>query len=1085
MGGLDHEGNATCEKRETADAGVAQSVRCRWFRIAVVLLWMVPALLVCIGWQLAGTTRIAIGNGNDSELVQGFYPPEQNETTHYRWSKPEAQITLPAHHLPGVLELRGAVAPDGTRVTLHLGEKARVEIPSAGNLALRRYLLLWPAETDAQGEVQLGMSARLPEQTAEVRPIGMLLTEVQIHAVAGALRMPPGMPLLLLGLFAPLLGLCLRLGGCCWHFSLGSSAAAGSLLAGVWVWQPLLVRPFLHDGAALLAAGELWRWWLAMQAVGLAALPLTLFLLRHLPLRGYPFGKTMGLLLVGYGSWLLAMLRLVPFGITSGLLLLLLLAGAGLWSLRHERWSTFAQGLRRRWRALLACELLFTAALCAGVWLRWHGGMGPAIAGTEKPMELVLLSGVLRSPTFPPADPWFAGYSFNYYYMGYVLIALLQLLSGVNLGVAFNLGMATIFALTALSVAGLVVAMIEVTLRSEGTRSRQPFQPRQPSQPSRLSITGAALLGLLLVLGAGNQMGTLQVLVGSPAVQTLDGGQIIAAVGQRLRGAEVIRLDPPATALAQPGAATVITPAQTFTFDWWMPSRAVWDAVPLDDGTIGTIEKIERRPLITEFPFFSFYLGDLHPHVLALPVATLALGVTLALLVRPAAPDFLRGTGWLELGLTGVVPGMLYTINAWYAPTFLLVYAGGLVLLYRRLAGTGSIGSIGSIDWWGCLRNLGSVLLAMLLLIAPFLLTFQPPGGEQPVPAPWSAIPIVRGLAQTLAPAANHTQLHGFLIVFGLFFLVLLAYGITVTKQHCWRWGIPLLVLLIGLPFDFPLLALLPTAGLLAWQAWAAAEHPARALLLWGSAVGALVVFGVDIIYIRDYLEGEISRLNTLFKFYYQVWLIWGVLAAYAAWALWRVRRGWGRTLAWAVPAGILLLGALVYPIGALAWGEPWGEPGRVLDGLAYLEEQAPDEVAAMRWLQTHAAPAEIVLTAFCNCDYDEIGRVSGVTGQPTLLGWSFAHQALWRSGLPAHMAEIQARERDIPRIYTTTDLDEARRLLEQYRVRYVYVGPTERRLYAGPGLAKFEQFLEPVFVQGAVRLYAQPVTAADQETNR
>jgi YYY domain-containing protein len=1040
----------------------------RWLLVAL-MLWLIPPGLVALGWNLPGVTDLNIGSGTDMSVIQGFYAPERNATDSYRWSQPQATLTLPAHHLPGVLELHGMVAPDGTRVTLALGEQARVDLPPASDPPrVRRYQLLLSAAIDAQGDLPLTISARLPEQTVEARPIGLALTGVRLRSVAAAWQMPPQLPLLGLGLFAPLLGLGLRLAGVSWRLSLGVSLAASSLLVGVWVWRPLAVRPLLYDVAALLQAGALWRWWLVMQVVGLAALPLTVGCLRHLPLHGYPFSKALGLLLVGYASWLLAVLRLVPFGITNLLLVLLVLIAVGGWSIRAD-WRLLLNNLRRRWWALLACEVLFTLALCGGVWLRWHGAVGPAISGTEKPMELALLAGVLHSPTFPPNDPWFAGYTFNYYYMGYVLIAGLKLLSGVNLGAAFNLGMATILALTALTIAGLIVTLIEVTPRRA---------PEQTGQPSRLSRTAAALLGVLLVLGVGNQMSALQLLLGTTEARSLDGGQLIAALGRRLQEAAVPELNPPPVADANLDTNVVMTPTPRPAFDWWTPSRAIWDTVATTDGTL------ERRHLITEFPFFSFYLGDLHPHVIALPFATLGLGLLLALLVYPVAPGSRPGAPWHLLGLAGLLVGMLYAINAWYAPTFLLLCAGALALRYRRLAGTRQ-----SIDLRGYGRDLGSLLLVMVLLIAPFWLTFQPPGGTQPVPPPWSDLPLVNTLAQTVAFTAHHTRLPAFLIVFGLFFVVLLAYGMAGNGNQRQRWIGPGVVLLGGMLIGFPLLALLPLALLLAWLAWNSADNPVRALVLWATAVGALVLFGVDIIYIRDYLEGDISRLNTLFKFYYQVWLLWGVLAAYAAWALLQApRRRRVATLAWAIPSGLLLLGALVYPVGALGWGEPWGERGRILDGLAFLQEQAPDELAAMRWLQAHADPDDVLLTAFCNCDYNEIGRVASVTGQPTLLGWSFAHQALWRSGIPAQLAEIRARERDIPRIYTTTSIATARQLLDQYRVRYVYVGPTERRLYAGPGLAKFARFLDPVFQQGEVQIYAHQMPAgeappaADQE---
>lgn len=60
----------------------------------------------------------------------------------------------------------------------------------------------------------------------------------------------------------------------------------------------------------------------------------------------------------------------------------------------------------------------------------------------------------------------------------------------------------------------------------------------------------------------------------------------------------------------------------------WFPDRYLWwwraSRVIQDYDIVGGF-----REVIDEFPFFSFLLGDLHPHVLAIPFGLLAVSVAL------------------------------------------------------------------------------------------------------------------------------------------------------------------------------------------------------------------------------------------------------------------------------------------------------------------------------------------------------------------------------------------------------------------------------------------------------------------------
>jgi len=921
-------------------------------------------------------------------------------------------------------------------------------------------------------------------------------------------------------------------------------------------------------------ATQILIWWVAVQLLGLAGLPLASILFRALPDRGYAFSKTLGLLLTGYLAWLVAMLGLASFGPVLIVLAALTVAIVGLLAVRRRPApvaagsgnaaslgitaapaqsavplfalrETLVPWLRKHWRMVVGYELLFLLALVFLALLRSYdlGFTGPNPWGTERPMDYALFNAIRRSTTFPPHDPWLAGYSINYYYLGYLLMATVALISGLEPPVAYNMSLALIFALTALGVAGIVANLIALTLRDERRATKDEPEDQETSrqadkQIGKLPVYGllvyrssllrvlAVVLAVILVLFAGNQGGALQIITGTNMAVALDGGDLARAIVNGLGARAPLTLDPPFKGDYFDGTS-VITPTDTTQdFNWWNSSRAVWD----DFTRRGDPTK---HYTITEFPFFSFWLGDMHPHVMALPFGLLALALALQTLARPAAPNFTMGRrGWLELVLTGIVLGSLYMINSWDFPTYVLLFLGALLLLYVRLGRVGATPTSAATDalqarfsrvWWRHYASQAIVpLLASVVLFAPFYLTFRSLIGGQGFPL---------GLVTW-----SRTPLHSFLIIFGLFLLPLLAYvfaqghergdketseqgdtetgeqGDTETSEQREKgmegttnveialspdllvslsaylpWA-TLAFLIIGPLVGFPLLALLPLALYAALLAVEHVERPATAFVLWAFALACLICLGTDIVYIRDTFG---SRLNTIFKFYYQAWLIWGLLAGYALWWLMRsVTQDAGRRTQVGGKAGLsaigyrlsaivaavlfvlLLLGALVYPTQTA--GRAFREGQRV--GLAGKtpREQTPDGAAAIAWLRANA-PADAVVLEAVGDAYDVtsqgFGGVSASTGLATVLGWP-GHEDQWRGGDANTRAQIDPRKADVATIYSTTDVDRARELLQKYKVSYIYIGAAEHALYAPEGLAKLSQLGTPVFQQGDVLIY-------------
>jgi uncharacterized membrane protein len=222
---------------------------------------------------------------------------------------------------------------------------------------------------------------------------------------------------------------------------------------------------------------ELLPWYLTLQLFALAGLPLAFAWLRRLPSRGYAAAKVLGLLLSGVLFWwggILQVWNTTPGAALTAAAILLLV---GLWKMRGH-WAEVRPWWQTHRAFVITTEVLFLAAFLLWATVR---ATQPQIAttGGEKWMEIAFLNAVLRSPTMPPHDPWLSGYAISYYYLGYLLLAMLTQLSGLPGAIAFNLGNAAWFALAAVGAYGVL------------------YDLRKTSRP------GAALLAPLLLLLTG------------------------------------------------------------------------------------------------------------------------------------------------------------------------------------------------------------------------------------------------------------------------------------------------------------------------------------------------------------------------------------------------------------------------------------------------------------------------------------------------------------------------------------------------------------------------------------------------------
>jgi YYY domain-containing protein len=801
--------------------------------------------------------------------------------------------------------------------------------------------------------------------------------------------------------------------------------------------------------------------------------------------------KIMGLLLAGFIHWFMNSLGLsqnTPGGIWAAIAIL---AVFSLWSIHQNGFTSMWKWITQNLGLVLVVEVVFLLAFMGLAWLRAYN---PDIFGTEKPMELMFINSILRSPTFPPQDAWLAGYSISYYYFGYVMVAIISILTSTPTGVAFNLAIALIFALTFTAAFGVLLNLIA-----------RMGEPKAEGKSDLLRSVPVSLIAPIVLLVVGNFYGILDVL---HAHHVFAEAQVPAIWFQ--------------TGSIYSETQTVISPQVIYgriNFWEWMDLKQL-GPVPARDVPFQGIQQgnwffasrtIHDRNLmgydpeaIDEFPAFSFLLADLHPHVLGLPFVLLVILMSFEWLLDMRLrkwEDPPAAITWNRIGLSAVVLGSLIFLNTWDYPfyVFLFLLSGSLAYFFQRIEGW---------NWKSLiifLRPMGWVVLISVLLYLPFLLTLQSQaGGIIPnviYPTKFRQLfvmfgPVLIGVVCLMLAVVRKFRKEvdfktgwkitgGFLVmmIFITTLLVILMLSnpetanlvnsaispFTINEALGWlliRRVVEGGTLLLGL------LLMAGSIGVL----WGLRKHGSESILFVFALVitGTLLLLGPEFVYLRDNFGW---RMNTLFKFYFQIWILWAISASFGFWYLLKRVQGWGRVIAIVLMVAGFLTG-IVYTIGTIQSTtagirnsvETGGMRQPTLDGLAFYSMYHPDDWALIQWFNTNVEESAVVLEGTKGAYWIEgrSSRVSMMTGLPTVMGW-VNHEAQWRGN---DFASVAARENDIRMIYTERDWAITEQLLDQYDITYVVFSPLEREWYGGIQQSKFDQHMQRVFENGDFVIY-------------
>ena len=903
---------------------------------------------------------------------------------------------------------------------------------------------------------------------------------------------------------------------------------------------------------------DLILWYLVISIIGLIALPVVYRFLPFLSDRGYTFTRTLGLLIWGFIFWILSSLHILQNDIGGVLIALVLLGLLSFWvGGGFQSWRNIFAWLRTRVRLVIISEILFIIAFIFMAVMRMNN---PQISGTEKPMELAFINSILRSPSFPPADPWLSGYSISYYYFGYVLVAMLSRLTGVVAGISFNLMISLVYALTALGAYGIMNSLLAWW-----------SQRRQAQGKSGLFSQGWALLAPLFILLVSNLEGGFEVLHAKDFFWHDNG------LGQQSTfwsWLGVLELNQP------PSEPYQWSPNRPAGIWWWRASRVIQDynlqtnveqaipGFPLSSYIVPIPGRSGPIEVIDEFPFFSYYLADLHPHVLAMPFVMLVVALALNLYLRGAQESLASWNMWAwvkqgDFWVTSLAIGALGFFNTWDFPIYVALFSAvftlvrvqqigwqwrkrfidfiqmgillgiaGFVLYIPFYVGFSSqAGGVlpsmvfftRGVNFWimfGCLltplviwllwlrRNLGTRFIFRTGFVFALVVVTVLWGGSFLLGLLGLNLSALGNLASSLGEGSFITSLAAKLVSWGSLFTGLQGgsfAGQIFGEALIRRLEMPgtWITLLLVLALTWSLLASLrkisegeslvevkesDDKNQIAVEEYdgknqiaveeADGENQLEVARQTGDPNGfvlLLVLMGVgltlapEFVYLRDQFG---TRMNTIFKFYFQTWMLWGLAAAFASTLVLTELRG---IFAWVGKTAVLLVIflSLIYPYFGISDRVNFQQvKDWTLDGNANLALYDLNEWDAMQWLS--AAPYGVIAEAVGG-SYGPAARMATQSGLPTVLGWP-GHEAQWRGG----GLEIGSRQEDISTLYRTRDWSEAQAILERYQIRYIVVGNLERSTYQADeknGLRaldeqKFSQNLRIAFQNSGVTIY-------------
>ncbi len=673
------------------------------------------------------------------------------------------------------------------------------------------------------------------------------------------------------------------------------------------------------------------RYWLFLTIAGITVLPAVFFLFPKFSNGGSIYAKIIGLFLGGYLTWLLSSFKIVKFTTVSSIVCL------GVIGLLVYAVVFFV--MKKGKEVVLQqikekwFSILIWEVLFFLFFILFIFLLGHKIPGveTEKSMDYAIMSTLMRTDYMPPKDMWAAGKALNYYYFGQYIMTYLSRIAFVPIAYGYALAIAVIAAFCLTMSSNLVYEVL--CTRLVGKKA--------------LSAIGAALGGIAVTL-SGNMHYVIF-------------AKVMPALWDMLR----IPGDKPS---------------------YWFADSTRY---------IGYTPDLINDKTISEFPFYSFLIGDLHAHVINILVVMTILALLYSYFTKQTKEE--RMLPFLLI-IIGFFIGICCMSNYWDFPIYLVISAG--VLLLVNLKAETKISTM-------LLKTIGQGLLLFIiakLVAMPFSIKFEQ-------------------MIMGIAICYTHSQFY----------------------QLCILWGFPVVMIVI---LYFVVIkdnkdALKKKKRVIGFLQQV---NSGDLFMMWLGVCGIGLVLIPELIFVKDIYVDGFPRANTMFKLTYEAFILFGmeigyIIMRFLVMANTKQQRKVGiigliclvLTSGYFFTASKMWLGS--YLNRALYQG---------IDATSYFKENMSEDMKAIEWLQDNVEGQPVVLEADGN-SYTNYERVSVLTGFPTILGWH-THEWLWQNGYDF----VEARENDVNKIYNGTNEEQITGVLQKYDVSYLFIGSNEYEKFPG-----------------------------------